>query len=79
MNIGDLVCLSSHGETLVYMHHRKGKVGVIYKKDKKHALLGDDPANHTYYVHWSGRDQKQTDNFTYERRDLKFVSKGRRT
>tara|TARA_Y100000593_G_scaffold80708_1_gene150713 strand:+ start:748 stop:990 length:243 start_codon:yes stop_codon:yes gene_type:complete len=79
MNVGDLVTLSSHGNTLNLMRHRKGKVGMIVEREKRYSHVSDvrDPLEYRYKVKWlcSGRP---FDPFEFHRRDLKFVNKGKK-
>ena len=65
MKVGDLVMLSAHGKTLVMLHHRKNKAGIIIHKNECRK-------GYSYKVCWLC-GEKPDDGFIYHRRDLKHA------
>ena len=76
MRVGDLITLSSYGQSLTMLHHRKNKVGFIIEKLEKaksfpHTYKDDE---YIYKIQWLCI-RNSTDKFPYHRRDIKRVKK----
>ena len=76
MKVGDLITLSSYGQSLVMLNHRKNKVGfVIEKLEKAKFQIASNPPTadeYIYKIQWLCIGHP-TDNFPYHRRDIKRV------